>query len=109
MTIKNYGFLSQHYLNCLFAIELFSIPKKRISVNNGKREILIYQETNVDELMEIIGKYQNPEIIKVLRDELLKYTKKEDQEKIEYYMRCGTYHQRKCARFYMLNIPESNI
>lgn len=90
--IKNYGFLSQHYLNSLFAIETLQEEKE------AKKEIVIAND--VDAIMMEIGKAPNSRILGVLRKKLLSCKSAKDKDKISTYLSSRNYYQRKSARYY---------
>ena len=96
--IKNYGFLSQHYLNCVFAIE-WLYHKKAIEF---KKVIVIDNE--VEAIMLEIEKYSSSETLDFLRRKLLEFKTDNDKEIIKYYLKKGNYHQRKSARYYLYNV-----
>lgn len=93
--IKNYGFLSQHYLNCLFAIEVLQKEKKTYA------DIEVVND--VDDIMFKIGKNPNAGILYVLRKRLLSCKSDKDRDKINTYRMSGNYYQRKSARYYFYN------
>ncbi len=93
--IKNYGFLSQHYLNSLFAIEMLNSKKM---VSKSKKGIVIVND--VDSIMREIGKYSDPETLDILRKRLLDFRSDKDRRIINNYLKNGNYHQRKSARYY---------
>ena len=97
--IKNYGFLSQHYLNSVFAIESLH-PEEEIT--EVKKSIVI--ATDVDAIMLKIGKYSSSYILDTLRRKLLEFRSDDDKEKIKDYLIKGNYHQRKSARYYLYNV-----
>lgn len=96
--IKNYGFLSQHYLNSLFAFEMIQ-PKKEIT--KSKKNIIIANDVNT--IMIEIGKYSKSEILSVLQEKLLNFRTIKDREIINFYLTFGNYRQRKSARYYLYN------
>lgn len=97
-TAKKYGFLSQHYLNSIFALELLlkeesvasTIPSSTISP--------------IDEIMRMVnyGSYKNH--INILHEKILEFHSEKDSEIMKNYLLNGTFHQRKLARFYFNNI-----
>lgn len=92
--IKNYGFLSQHYLNCLFAIE-------RLQEKESKNDIIVAGD--VDFIMDEIGKNPDPGTLDILRKGLLSCKSAQDREKINTYRTFGNFYQRKSARYYFYN------
>lgn len=97
--IKNYGFLSQHYLNSVFAIESIH-PKKEIT--ETKKTIVL--ANNVDAIMQEIGKYSRSDTLDILRRKLLEFRSDDDKKIIKDYLKKGNYYQRKSARYYMYNV-----
>ncbi len=94
--VRNYGFLSQHYLNSLFAIEMLHSKKEEL-------ESLKEYVFDVNTLMSEIGKYSDSETLDVLRKKLLEFKSDYDKEIIVSYLENGNFHQRKSARFYLYN------
>lgn len=97
--IKDYGFLSQHYLNSVFAIESLH-PKEEIT--EVKKSIVI--ATDVDALMLEIGKHSSSDTLDTLRRKLLEFKSYDDKKRIEVYLKKGNFHQRKSARYYLNNL-----
>lgn len=97
--IKNYGFLSQHYLNSVFAIESLHPEGK---VTEVKKSIVI--ATDVDALMLEIGKYSKSDRLDTLRRKLLEFKTDNDKKIIKDYLIKGNYQQRKSARYYLYNV-----
>lgn len=94
--IKKYGFLSQHYLNCIFAIEVLQEEKKSYA------DIEVVND--VDDIMFKIGKNPNAGILDALRKRLLSCKSDKDRDKINTYRISGNYYQRKSARHYFYNV-----
>ncbi len=97
--IKDYGFLSQHYLNSVFAIESL-YPKGKITEDKKSIAIAI----DVDALMLEIGKYSSSDTLDTLRRKLLEFKTDDDKKIIKDYLIKGNYQQRKSARYYLYNV-----
>lgn len=97
--IKNYGFLSQHYINSLFAIEILKSNEEKGEINEG-----IITANDVNSIMFEIGKAPNAQILAVLRKRLLSFKSTEDKNRINIYLTTGNYYQRKSARYYFYNV-----
>ena len=94
--VKNDGFLSQHYLNSLFAIEMLNPKEER-----KEQKIEIVEDNNVCAIMEKIGEYSDPCKIDLLRKKLLYFKSDLDRKIIFVYLKFGNFHQRKSARYYL--------
>ena len=99
--IKNYGFLSQHYINSLFAMETFNFKEEK-----GEAQVEIVMDDNVYTIMDKIGRTSNPWILKVLRMKLLGCKSNMDRKIIYVYLKNGNFHQRKSARYYLCNVND---
>lgn len=89
-TIKYYGFLSQHYLNCKFAVEI--IEKKHTLNSKNAIELIMRQ----------ISSCRDTKKTEALRAELIRYNSEEDKKIISQYLETGNSLQRKSARYYFI-------